>query len=283
MFIFLGIFILYIKNGGDNVKREWLSQIRKSKSMTQEQVAKLAYIDRAFYSQIENRKRNPSFNVAENIARVLGFSPLIFYKENIDNESNNSVYNIPQKYRAIDSGGILYVYNSSEMYLQRCMEFLISGIEQNSYCLIIDNLNNNLQIRKNIKDTLNNNDLLESNYIQFINKEEVTINKSYDIINHRLEELQWYFGNEKTIRVWIHNGNTRENNMKNQLDTSSLYNNKNIFVQSFEATTITAEMYIKFMRIYPYLMTDYEIVDSPLYITNNNSNILPSFFIQENN
>lgn len=59
--------------------RDWLKRIRKEKELTQENVASKAFINRAFYAQIENGSRNPSFEVARNIASILGISPSVFY------------------------------------------------------------------------------------------------------------------------------------------------------------------------------------------------------------
>src|ERR1700719_2421018 len=63
------------------MKREWLSHLRKYKGMTQQQVAFSSFIDRSYYSQLESGKRNPSVNVAKNIAKVLDFDPLLFFQD----------------------------------------------------------------------------------------------------------------------------------------------------------------------------------------------------------
>ncbi|MGY3716287.1 helix-turn-helix transcriptional regulator [Sutcliffiella cohnii] len=57
-----------------NNMREWLKQVRKERNLTQGEVASKAFINRAFYSQIENGLRNPSFVVARNIVSVKKFS-----------------------------------------------------------------------------------------------------------------------------------------------------------------------------------------------------------------
>lgn len=59
--------------------REWLKQIRMERKLTQGEVASKAFINRAFYSQIENGIRNPSFEVARNIANVLGVHSSAFF------------------------------------------------------------------------------------------------------------------------------------------------------------------------------------------------------------
>ncbi|MYL35091.1 helix-turn-helix domain-containing protein [Pontibacillus yanchengensis] len=59
--------------------REWLKVLRKEKGFTQEYVASLCHIDRAYYAQIESGKRTPSLQIAEKIADILSFNCSNFY------------------------------------------------------------------------------------------------------------------------------------------------------------------------------------------------------------
>lgn len=61
--------------------RHWLKELRKTKGFTQEAIAKQAFIDRTFYTLIENGRRNPSPEVANKIAAALGFNPSLFFKD----------------------------------------------------------------------------------------------------------------------------------------------------------------------------------------------------------
>ena len=45
------------------------------------EVASKAFVDRSFYTQIENGSRNPSFDVARNISKSLGFNSSAFFIE----------------------------------------------------------------------------------------------------------------------------------------------------------------------------------------------------------
>ncbi|WP_458414554.1 helix-turn-helix transcriptional regulator [Schinkia sp. CFF1] len=60
--------------------RKWLHDIRINKNMTHDEVAKRAGIQRAYYTMIENGKRNPSVAVAKELARVLEFDWTIFFE-----------------------------------------------------------------------------------------------------------------------------------------------------------------------------------------------------------
>lgn len=62
--------------------RKWLVKIREEYSFTQEKVAKLAEIKRAYYTQIENGTRTPSVTVAKRIAKALNFDWTIFFENN---------------------------------------------------------------------------------------------------------------------------------------------------------------------------------------------------------
>jgi putative transcriptional regulator len=59
--------------------RDWLILKRKTKKLTQLQVAVQAGISRAYYAQIELNQRNPSVRVARSIACLLDFTWPRFY------------------------------------------------------------------------------------------------------------------------------------------------------------------------------------------------------------
>jgi len=62
-------------------QRLWLQQKRNAKLMTHEDVAVGAHIQRAYYTMIENGRRNPSVDVAKRIAAFLNFDWTIFFSE----------------------------------------------------------------------------------------------------------------------------------------------------------------------------------------------------------
>lgn len=61
------------------MKRIWLQQFRVSKELSQKEVALAINITEAYYSFIENGKRNPSVELAQSIAEFLGFDWRLFY------------------------------------------------------------------------------------------------------------------------------------------------------------------------------------------------------------
>lgn len=74
-------------------KRDWLINIRNSKQMTQQEVAYTAFIDRAYYAQIESGARNPSGDVTKRIGDVLGFHYTNFERD--ENSFTVSLRNSP--------------------------------------------------------------------------------------------------------------------------------------------------------------------------------------------
>lgn len=75
--------------------RNWLKQLRKEKGVTQEQVASNAFINRAYYTQIEKGVRNPSFEVAKAIGETLGFNPTRFFIDQLDVPIEVALRNAP--------------------------------------------------------------------------------------------------------------------------------------------------------------------------------------------
>ena len=62
--------------------REWLFNARENASMTQEQVAYIAGIDRTHYVKIEKGMRRPSYEVATKIASILDIDWTLFFENN---------------------------------------------------------------------------------------------------------------------------------------------------------------------------------------------------------
>jgi putative transcriptional regulator len=63
----------------NKMKRPWLKKIRMDRGMTQQELSRKAKINRSFYTQIENGKRNPSPYTAQRIADVLKTDWTYFY------------------------------------------------------------------------------------------------------------------------------------------------------------------------------------------------------------
>ena len=62
-----------------NNKREWLIQIRKTRGLSRADVTSKLKITQQMYCYIENNVRNPSVELAQKIADILGFEWTMFY------------------------------------------------------------------------------------------------------------------------------------------------------------------------------------------------------------
>jgi len=62
--------------------REWLSNIRKTKGLTQKEVSLKCGISRSYYADIERDVRNPKPDTAQAIGEVLGFEWTLFFEKN---------------------------------------------------------------------------------------------------------------------------------------------------------------------------------------------------------
>jgi len=69
--------------------RYWLKDIRKSKNLTHEEVAKESNISRSFYTHIENGTKTPSVDVAKKIATALGFDWTLFFENKCSFKEQN--------------------------------------------------------------------------------------------------------------------------------------------------------------------------------------------------
>lgn len=64
--------------------RTWLRDIRRIKGMTEKSVASQVGISQVAYHYIEHGQRNPTPDVAQRIADVMGFDWTLFYPRSTD-------------------------------------------------------------------------------------------------------------------------------------------------------------------------------------------------------
>jgi putative transcriptional regulator len=71
--------------------RHWLVLHRQKRNLTQTLVALQAGISRAFYTQLELARRDPSVKVAKKIGLVLEFDWHKFFEDNPDTSQTESI------------------------------------------------------------------------------------------------------------------------------------------------------------------------------------------------
>ncbi|WP_163537044.1 helix-turn-helix transcriptional regulator [Gracilibacillus sp. YIM 98692] len=271
------------------MKREWLIQARKSKKLTQEQVAAQSFIDRGYYSQIENGKRNPGPSVALNIAKILEFDPMLFFPYKNTDTSNNpenkqAQHSIIDFYKNISKGNILYLYNDKSNYLNNAVHFLLTRLEIDQYCFFIDHHQNIQSILLELENILPKSKIKQN--IIFMDSKIMYDNTPINTINF-FQSLQLPLTNDSSICIWSSEEKYFHDDWLSLLkkyfqSVNTEYSSiQTLLVRSYDAFSISAALHIKIMRDYQYLMTDYEIVESPLYSASDKF-MLPSLFLQDN-
>ena len=254
------------------MKRNWLIELRKSKKMTQENVATNAFIDRGYYAQIEKGVRNPSFSVALNIAKTLDFHPSLFFQ---DSSSPQILTNKIYKYfEFTDEGNVLYLYSNFEDYLQNAVTFLLTGIAKNSHTILIDNHENLIEIQQRLETIITNDK--EKKTIYLIDADDFNQQDGEKLVK---QYFKTHFDENVVIRIWLHGNMELENTVVSKLQTH-INGKKILFLRILNALTVSAGTHIELMRKYLYLMTDLEIVYSPLYQSSDYSIIFPPLYQQ---
>ncbi|GER75010.1 helix-turn-helix transcriptional regulator [Weizmannia acidilactici] len=256
--------------------RDWLKQLRKSKKLTQEQVASCSFIDRSYYSQIENGKRNPSPDVAINIAKVLDFNPLCFFKDELafSNKIDGGAhlfkndafdYNIFCFFRDTEQIRLIFFYDKIEDYYIHVLAYLYAAIQKNRHCVIFDHQEYFSIYKKSLESLCDVEKAIKyTHYIDIKNIENPDI--LFHEINNKLRNLLTHLGNhEATISVWVHKDNTSQYVLGKRLQKLGINNMKTLFVQAYNAWSVSAGEHTKLMKEYPFLMTDGEIFSSPFY------------------
>lgn len=234
------------------MKKEWLIRIRKAKNLTQDKVATLAFIERSYYSQIESGKRNPSLNVACSIASVLEFDPLYFFQ----NESSPIINGIPNQisefFISVDKGFVLYPYESHDKYIEHAAAFLLTSVSKKRDSLLIDSTQNLLLIKSQLPKGRK-----FTRYIHFCD------NGDYEL--DLMSVLDEYINSQKTTNLWINLETPSTVGFLNKETYQEAIDKKDLLlINAYNGDHVSAKLHIEMMRSFPYLMTDSEVVYSPL-------------------
>lgn len=266
------------------MKRDWLIDLRKSKGFTQQKIADKSFIDRSYYSQIENGLRDPSPSVAENIAKVLNFNSVRFFKDYIYDPGStmskgtairlsNDIYAF---FKSTEKGNVMYHYSNIDIFYKNTLTFILSKVEQNLKCIIVDKYENSLEIYSELETLLPKSKI--DRYVYFFHHDVYNedINRNFfKFIKKKMKE-------SKEFSLWIHdfsaNRDNSFSNLKFLIETcgKEFKHDKLLLVCSFDASLVSAQEYIKVMKIFHYMMTDQEVANSPL-CSEHNTKILPSF------
>lgn len=269
--------------------REWLIKHRKSKKLTQQQVAACCFIERSYYSQIERGKRNPSTNVAKNIAIVLGFNPVKFFKSDLDFTFDPNIHlnknydrSIQCKYeryiKCYEYGQMVYLYNNMQHYFNRILTFLFTGVQNSSHCIIIDDKKNLDHFNHMLINLISN-----ENITDYVHEIELERDKQQecDLLIKMIRDIIHELIATESLCIWINNEKLNQYDLMEYIRIAFRQETRNIlFIVAYNASMVSASEHIIMMKKYPLLMTDEEIVSSP-FNDRENSYIFPSLYIQE--
>lgn len=256
--------------------REWLKKLRLSNNLTQEQVATKSFIERSYYTQIENRKRNPSLDVAKNIAKVLKFDPMYFFEKNDEDDIlflnnkpiNQSILDFLKDKRNLK---LLYSYDNNDDYYFQILHFLHAAISVKKYCLIFDSDENYLKYKRMMKIFQNIGTDLD--FIRFV---DVTNIYSAESLCKNIDETVSSI-NHPAIFAWIHKEQVNQYTLGKLLQNTRILTNKAVYVQAYNAWNVSAGNHTQLMKEYPLLLIDSQIMASPFY---NSSIVPPSLYFQ---
>lgn len=272
------------------MKREWLVKIRKSKQLTQQQVADASFIDRTYYTHIESGTRTPSLSVAQNIAESLGFDPFVFFIFQLNSPIQTETEALPypqttkilRGFNSLESAEIVYLYNEEDYLIQNMITFILAGLKKGSLTLLFEKKETNRTVKSILESMISEYEFNERLF--FYNSGEQSFNVSK---MNPIESSEYPHPKEnEPVHVWAHlDPAIHLNFLPNlfiQLDSEEkLKDKKYIYVRPFNATEISAALNIRLMIHYKYLMTDFEIVNSPLYKKSQESFTYPTDYTNE--
>ncbi|MBM7578188.1 helix-turn-helix domain-containing protein [Jeotgalibacillus terrae] len=254
------------------MKREWLIELRKAKELTQQKVADQSFIDRSYYSQLENGVRDPSPSVAENIAKVLNFDFLRFFTDHFyQNEPNMPMIKTVRTDHDVLSlvelkhGKVMYHYSNIEAFSKNTTAFILSKVRQNIPCVIINHNKSSLDIYHELNQLLPQSEI--ENYVHFCSYDISTdpVNSDfYKLIKEKVKHHQYF-------NIWINDTFLDRKDsfqkLKIFIETCEieLKDYKWLLICSFDASMVSANEYIKAMKLFHYMMTDHELVSSPFH------------------
>lgn len=255
------------------MKREWLIELRKSTGLTQQKVADKSFIDRSYYSQLENGLRDPSPSVAENIAKVLDFNFLRFFTDyiyfgDLSSPMKKTVHLNHDGFsflRSRKNGYVMYHYSNHEASQKNKIKFILSKAEQNIHCIIIDQYTNNSSIISELQYLLPKSKI--EKYVHFFPHNISTD----ELPQHFFTFIQEQVKPDTYFSMWINDTSLDRKdsfyyiNLFVETCSKELKDYEWLMVSSFDASKVTAEEYIQVMKLFHYIMTDQELVMSPFY------------------
>lgn len=188
----------------------------------------------------------------------------------------------------LDNGGhILYVFNDATSYLENLTAYIKDGIELGHYVVVIDEQAVYEEVVRRFLGHLTDAEL---QHIYFEDKGEFyAIHADFQaerIVGHFDELTKTLPQEDLLIRTWARVAWKEDEEIYDKLvDFENTANRKvqgfgTISVCAYDASQVSGDFLVKLLKNHDYLMTDGELVRSPLYITSKQKTTFPSLAVQ---
>ncbi|WP_085505166.1 MEDS domain-containing protein [Thalassobacillus devorans] len=173
----------------------------------------------------------------------------------------------------LNAAHILYVYEEKQHYLNNIIGFLRTGIEKGDHMLMIENQSVYREIEGQFLCSLSQQ---QRECVHFIDNhsfyEFCNTSGTSNVWEHFKEILSPVFDSQKGVHTWAHMewaslGQDAIDGIKHLEDVAGEVASKNgaLSVCAYSASDVSASFQNNLMRTHKYLMTDKEIVLSPMY------------------
>jgi hypothetical protein len=113
-------------------------------------------------------------------------------------------YNTINRLNNLAEGHILYIFENVEEYIKNVVDFVNCGLEENQYCLIIENDRINLMLKDSLAKTLSKSQLSKvliiNNYDFYYAKGDFQCNSIFEYLPKLIEG----YSEEVPVRSWAH-------------------------------------------------------------------------------
>ncbi|PLS17458.1 hypothetical protein CVD28_12985 [Bacillus sp. M6-12] len=114
-------------------------------------------------------------------------------------------FKVINQLKSLTEGHILYCFENEEEYIKNIVDFVISGLDQNQYSIIIENDRISPLLKKKLASMLNESQLCKLRYINnfdfYFAKGDFRCNSIFEFLPRLIEG---YAEQEFAVRTWAH-------------------------------------------------------------------------------
>jgi PAS domain S-box-containing protein len=179
---------------------------------------------------------------------------------------------LTQMMQISNHGHILYISDEINHYIENAVSYILTGIEQGHQVVIIENLLRYEYIYQRLQEELSQGELAKVHFMDNHEFYQCYIDFHCEsIINHFAKRIKQFQEQHISIRTWAHVKWKEQGEILSKLDNYECMADNNvcssglISVCAYDGHEISAALHNVLLRNHEYLMTDHELVKSPLY------------------